>query len=197
MRRYGRQVEGVCASGMEMFSFLLMTFLFGSGSFLTMQRDEAAGRISSLGCILPKACPMTGYESWFRVGSRCVKYFGNPLNFTAAEFSCRSKAPGGHLVSMHNTKANADVLCIVIKYSPQNLRIWIGGFELFQSGRFVWTDGSFWNYQIWTPGEPKHRFSNREDCVEMNWNHVGKWNDDSCYVRKNYVCAFKVMTALT
>ncbi|KAG1956439.1 hypothetical protein F2P79_008146 [Pimephales promelas] len=132
MRRYGRQVEGVCASGMEMFSFLLMTFLFGSGSFLTMQRDEAAGRISSLGCILPKACPMTGYESWFRVGSRCVKYFGNPLNFTAAEFSCRSKAPGGHLVSMHNTKANADVLCIVIKYSPQNLRIWIGGFELFQ-----------------------------------------------------------------
>jgi len=43
-------------------------------------------------------------------------------------------------------------------------------FDLSQSGRFVWTDGSFWNYQIWTPGEPNHRFSNREDCVEMNWN---------------------------
>jgi len=54
------------------------------------------------------------------------------LLFSCTQFSCRSKAPGGHLVSMHNTKANGDVLCIVIKYSPQNLRIWIGGFELFQ-----------------------------------------------------------------
>lgn len=37
--------------------------------------------------ILPKACPMTGYKNWYRVGSRCVKYFSNPLNFTAAEVS--------------------------------------------------------------------------------------------------------------
>lgn len=25
---------------------------------------------------------------------------------------------------------------------------------------------------------------------------VGKWNDDPCYAKKNYMCAFKVMTAL-
>ncbi|ROI47859.1 Lectin [Anabarilius grahami] len=112
------------------------------------------------------------------------------------KFSCKSKAPGGHLVSVHNTKANGDVLCIVIKFNPRNLRIWIGGFEFFQSGKFVWTDGSSWNYQIWTPGEPNHVFTYREDCVEMNWNHVGKWNDDACYVKKNYMCAFKVTTAL-
>lgn len=49
------------------------------------------------------------------------------------QFSCRSKAPGGHLVSVHNTKANGDMLCIVIKYSPHNLRIWIGAFEFFQA----------------------------------------------------------------
>lgn len=48
------------------------------------------------------------------------------------QFSCKSKAPGGHLVSVHNKKANDDVLCIVIRFNPHNLRIWIGGFEFFQ-----------------------------------------------------------------
>ncbi|XP_016323573.1 galactose-specific lectin nattectin-like [Sinocyclocheilus anshuiensis] len=177
---------------MESFSFLLITLLFGSGSFLTMERDEAAGHNSpSSGCILPKACPMTGYEDWYRVGSRCVKYFSNPLNFTAAEFSCRSKAPGGHLVSVHNSKAIGDVLCIVIKLNPGNLRIWIGGFELFQSGQFIWIDGSFWDFQIWTRGEPNHMYTSSEECVEMNWKEIGRWNDDSCFAKKNYICAFK------
>uniref|UniRef100_A0A8C1ETC8 C-type lectin domain-containing protein n=1 Tax=Cyprinus carpio carpio TaxID=630221 RepID=A0A8C1ETC8_CYPCA len=188
-------------AGMESFSFLLITLLFRSGSFLTMERDEAAGHTSlSSGCDLPKACPMTGYKNWYRVGSRCVKYFSNPLNFTAAEFSCRSKAPGGHLVSVHNSKANGDVLCIVVKFNPSNLLTFslkcFISVLLSQSGKFIWTDGSSWNYQIWTPGEANHVFSYREDCVEMNWSHVGKWNDDPCYAKKNYMCAFKVMTAL-
>ncbi len=26
---------------------------------------------------------------------------------------------------------------------------------------------------------------------------VGKWNDDACYVKKNYMYGFKVMKALT
>uniref|UniRef100_A0A8C2FZR7 C-type lectin domain-containing protein n=1 Tax=Cyprinus carpio TaxID=7962 RepID=A0A8C2FZR7_CYPCA len=109
----------------------------------------------SSGCVLPKAYPMTGYGDWYKVGSHCVKYFGSPLNFSAAEFRCRNKAPGGHLVSVHKSKANSDLLCF------------IGGFEIF---RFIWTDGSSWNYQIWTLGEPNTVFSYKEDCVEMNWN---------------------------
>ncbi|KAL1282047.1 hypothetical protein QQF64_000850 [Cirrhinus molitorella] len=182
---------------MESFSFLLITLLFGSGSFLTIERDEAARhRNLSSGCVLPKPCPMPGYRDWYRVGSDCVKYFGSPVSFAAAEFSCRSKAPGAHLVSVHDAKANGDLLCIVVKLNPGNIRIWIGGFELFQSHQFIWTDGSSWNYQMWIPGEPRRVSIYREDCVEMNWSHVGKWNDDACYVKKNYMCAFKVKTAL-
>uniref|UniRef100_A0A8C1LCQ8 C-type lectin domain-containing protein n=1 Tax=Cyprinus carpio TaxID=7962 RepID=A0A8C1LCQ8_CYPCA len=123
---------------------------------------EAAVHTSlSSGCVLPKAYPMTGYGDWYKVGSHCVKYFGSPLNFSAAEFRCRNKAPGGHLVSVHKSKANSDLLCF------------FGGFEFFQSGRFIWTDGSSWNYQIWTLGEPNTVFSYKEDCVEMNWNCKG------------------------
>ncbi|XP_026145194.1 galactose-specific lectin nattectin-like [Carassius auratus] len=182
---------------MESFSFLLIILLFGSASFLTMERDEAAGHTNlSSACVLPRACPVAGYNHWYSVGSRCVRYFSTPLNFTEAEFSCRSQAHGGHLVSVHNSKANADVLCIVVYHNPHNLITWIGGFELFRSGKFIWTDGSFWNYQIWSPGEPTRIYRSSDVCVEMNWSHVGKWNDYPCHVRRNYMCAFKVMTAL-
>uniref|UniRef100_A0A672QHR2 C-type lectin domain-containing protein n=1 Tax=Sinocyclocheilus grahami TaxID=75366 RepID=A0A672QHR2_SINGR len=161
-------------AGMESFSFLLVTLLFGRGSFLTIERHTSL----SSGCVLPKACPMTGCEDWYKVGSRCVKYFSSPFNFTAAE------------VIVLTLLLLTDLLCIVIKLNQHNLRIWIGGFE------FIWTDGSSWNYQIWTPGEPNHIFTTKK-TVEMNWNHVGKWNDDTCYVKKNYMCGFKTMTALT
>lgn len=42
------------------------------------------------------------------------------------------KHPGAHLVSVHSSKQNDYLLCIVKKFNPDNLRIWLGGFELFK-----------------------------------------------------------------
>ncbi|XDV15365.1 hypothetical protein PO909_015478 [Leuciscus waleckii] len=171
---------------------LLMTLLFESGSFLTMEKgfDVDHTNVTSW-CRMPEACDVHGFTDWFKVGRHCVKYFNSHANFTQAEFKCRSKAPGAHLVSVHKEKENDYLLCLVKKSNPKNLRIWLGGFEFFKSGKFFWIDGSHWNYQIWTQGEPNHMYTNTEECVEMNWKEVGKWNDDSCDVKKNYICAFK------
>lgn len=49
-----------------------------------------------------------------------------------AQLTCRSKAPGAHLVSVHNSKDNGYLLCIVSKLNPGNLRFWLGGFEFFR-----------------------------------------------------------------
>ncbi|KAG9345584.1 hypothetical protein JZ751_008728 [Albula glossodonta] len=138
----------------------------------------------------PKACDLKTFEDWYRVGSYCMKYFNTPLNFSDAEFNCRSKAPGGHLVSVHDSNANTDLLCIVMKYNASHPRIWMGGMELFMSNKFVWTDGSPWNFQMWVPGQPDNT-QNKEDCVEMNWGNNGKWNDDRCHLKKTFVCSFK------
>ncbi|CAM4482202.1 unnamed protein product [Leuciscus chuanchicus] len=169
-----------------------MTLLFESGSFLTMEKgfDVDHTNVTSW-CRMPEACDVHGFTDWFKVGRHCVKYFNSHANFTQAEFKCRSKAPGAHLVSVHKEKENDYLLCLVKKSNPKNLRIWLGGFEFFKSGKFFWIDGSHWNYQIWTQGEPNHMYTNTEECVEMNWKEVGKWNDDSCDVKKNYICAFK------
>uniref|UniRef100_A0A672QHS6 C-type lectin domain-containing protein n=1 Tax=Sinocyclocheilus grahami TaxID=75366 RepID=A0A672QHS6_SINGR len=112
-------------------------------------------------CPMPQSC----------MGSHCVKYFKKPLNFTDAEFSCMKKHPGAHLVSVHSSKHNDYLLCIVKKFNPNNLRIWVGGFELFNVKilfvrlvNFFGIDGSIW---------------------------IGRWNDKSCFVKKNYICPFK------
>ncbi|KAL1023593.1 hypothetical protein UPYG_G00043280 [Umbra pygmaea] len=119
-------------------------------------------------CTMP-SCEQKGYNNWYKSGSHCINYFSAPLSFAEAELRCRAAAPGGHLVSVHNYQANLDVLCVLKKYNTYIPRIWMGGFELFQSGKMVWTDGSQWNYENWVPGEPNNRWTNAEDCVEMNW----------------------------
>uniref|UniRef100_W5MJJ6 C-type lectin domain-containing protein n=1 Tax=Lepisosteus oculatus TaxID=7918 RepID=W5MJJ6_LEPOC len=138
----------------------------------------------------PQACPIQKYKDWYSVGSLCVKYYNTALNYSDAEFACRKEVPGGHLVSVHSNQSNTDLLCVVMKYNNTNPRIWLGAFELFRTGLFVWTDGTDWNYWNWVPGQPDNT-ANAEDCVEMNWSDTGKWNDDRCFYKKNYICAFK------
>ncbi|XP_073699380.1 lectin-like isoform X2 [Garra rufa] len=176
----------------RLISVRLMTLLFGIGNFLTMERGFVAGRTNvTARCPLPKKCNVDGFTSWYKVGKHCVKYFNMPLNFTDAEFSCRGKAPGAHLVSVHEKEHNDLLLRIVEKSNPNNMSIWIGAFELFKSGKFLWLDGSFWDFQHWKLGEPKHICTSAEECVEMNWKDNGRWNDESCLKKKNYICAFK------
>uniref|UniRef100_A0A8C1FMC9 C-type lectin domain-containing protein n=1 Tax=Cyprinus carpio carpio TaxID=630221 RepID=A0A8C1FMC9_CYPCA len=127
-------------------------------------------------CSMPKPCNVYGFTDWYKVGSVCVKYFNRPLNFTDAEFNCRTKVPGAHLVSVHKKEHNDYLLCIVKKFNPNNLRIWLEAFELFKVKKK-------------TAGVYKQ--GDTEECVEMNWKEIGKWNDDACYVKKNYICAFK------
>ncbi|XP_048826642.1 lectin-like [Brienomyrus brachyistius] len=138
----------------------------------------------------PKPCGVKNFKDWYKVGPYCAKYFNTPSSFPDAEFACRQKAAGGHLVSVHEEQANSDVLCIVMKYNYSSPRIWLGAMELFQSKKFIWTDGSLWNFEKWVPGQPDNTH-NAEDCVEMNWNNTGLWNDDSCERKKNFVCSFK------
>ncbi|XP_051993055.1 C-type lectin lectoxin-Thr1-like [Xyrauchen texanus] len=167
--------------------FLLMTLFFA-----TIKRDDAARHANvTADCDRPERCDVDGFNDWLKVGNECVNYFNQKDNFSDAELNCRKQAPGGHLVSVHSEKANHEINCIVKNLNKTDLRIWLGGYEFFQTSKFSWTDGSKWDFDIWTPGEPNNIFRNNEDCVEMNWKDTGKWNDDSCGVKKNYVCAFK------
>ncbi|XP_018610475.2 C-type lectin lectoxin-Thr1-like [Scleropages formosus] len=171
---------------------LVITVLWLSANARILEGDNSAVSVDLqqyCATHFPKACKLNDYQDWYQISSFCVKYFSTPANFSDAEFSCRSKAPGGHLVSVHNDQANTNLLCLVMKYNYTNPRVWLGALELFTSNQFIWTDGSEWNFQFWVPGQPDNT-ANQEDCVEMNWKNTGHWNDDRCHVKKSYMCSF-------
>ncbi|XP_072554035.1 lectin-like isoform X3 [Paramormyrops kingsleyae] len=138
----------------------------------------------------PKYCGDERYSHWYQTGRYCIRYFNTPLSFSDAESACSQKASGSHLLSVHSEQANDDALAIVLKFNPSSPRTWLGGQRDGQSNDFIWTDGSFWNFEKWVPGQPDDA-SNVESCVEMNWKNLGEWNDDQCMKRKPFICAFK------
>ncbi|XP_067261216.1 lectin-like [Chanodichthys erythropterus] len=171
---------------------LLITLLFGSGNSLRMERGFAVGRTDvTKHCDMPKACDVDGFTDWFKVGHYCVKYFNTSANFTDAEFSCMKIVPGGHLVSVHNENDNEHLFCIVKNMNSNDTRVWLGGYRLFQTGKFRWIDGSYWDYKKWVSGEPNYN-TTEEECVEMYWKKNDEWNDAHCKDGKNYFCAFKL-----
>ncbi|XP_048861449.1 lectin-like [Brienomyrus brachyistius] len=137
-----------------------------------------------------KQCRNGHYKDWYQTGSYCIKYFNTPRSFADAESACRHAASGSRLVSVHDEQTNADVLAVVLKYNSSSPRIWLGGQRLGQSKKFIWTDGSLWNFKKWVPGQPDDT-QNIENCVEMNWKILGEWNDVRCTDQKPFVCAFK------
>ncbi|MGH0191889.1 UNVERIFIED_CONTAM: hypothetical protein FKN15_001379 [Acipenser sinensis] len=136
----------------------------------------------------PKPCSKPNFLSWYKVGSSCVKYFSTPMTFAHAESYCRDQVSGGHLVVIDSEATNERISCITNKYNDH--RTWVGGFHLFKSQKYIWTDGSKWNYSNWAPGEPNNQ-NNKEDCIEINYNGPGKWNDHDCNSKMPFICAFK------
>ncbi|KAL4641710.1 C-type lectin lectoxin-Thr1-like [Arapaima gigas] len=175
---------------------LVIMVLWLSASTKMLEKDNTAVSVDVqqyCANYFPKACNHKNYQDWYQIDSYCMKYFGTPVNFSDAEFSCRNKASRGHLVSVHNDQVNTNLLCLVMKYNYTKPRVWLGGLELFKSNKFIWTDGSLWNFEFWVPGQPDNT-GNEEDCVEMNWKNTGHWNDDRCHFLKSYVCSFKNKT---
>ncbi|XP_042564736.1 lectin-like [Clupea harengus] len=130
-------------------------------------------------------CPVTNYSEWSKLGPYCVKYFQQPVPFGQAEMKCRGEAPDSHLISIHDGETNNGVQILT---GSGNAMVWIGGMRLPNNGNFVWTDGSKWDYTNWVPGQP----DGNGDCVQINWNSPGMWDDVQCWSRLGYICAFKM-----
>uniref|UniRef100_A0A3B3S098 C-type lectin domain-containing protein n=1 Tax=Paramormyrops kingsleyae TaxID=1676925 RepID=A0A3B3S098_9TELE len=139
---------------------------------------------------LLRRCLGRHHRDWYRVGSYCMKYFNTPLSFSNAEIACRQKVPGGRLASVHNLRANTDLVSIVKKCNFRQWSVWLGAMRLYKSNRFIWTDGSRWNFQKWAPGEPNNLWNN-ENCVESYIQYTGNWNDIPCEALRPFICAFK------
>uniref|UniRef100_A0A8C5GUA3 C-type lectin domain-containing protein n=1 Tax=Gouania willdenowi TaxID=441366 RepID=A0A8C5GUA3_GOUWI len=69
--------------------------------------------------------------------------------------------------------------------------VWNGLTDAENEGVWKWVDGTLLKEtSFWCPGEPNN-YKN-EDCVEVNFNHRGCWNDNDCNQNRIWICEKKV-----
>ncbi|KAK7093930.1 hypothetical protein V1264_007610 [Littorina saxatilis] len=118
--------------------------------------------------------------------SQLLRYFGNSCysfhisnkrEFVEAEREC--EANGGHLVSISDIATQSFVYNTLrdeLRYSGV---VWIGLSDRAVEGHFQWIDGSPVRYVHWASGHPSP-LGGAEDCVGMNANRQGLWEDRQC-----------------
>ncbi|XP_034054909.1 lactose-binding lectin l-2-like [Gymnodraco acuticeps] len=140
----------------------------------------------ALGAVAPQmelqqdACP----SFWISFNGRCYKYFNTERTWADAELHCVSQ--GGNLVSIHSTEEEEYVKILIKESDPTGGATWIGLNDIYEEGRWMWSDGCVAKYLFWDQGQPNNNELG-EDCVLNNWRE--KWNDAPCSTFFPSVCA--------
>uniref|UniRef100_A0A914CEH0 C-type lectin domain-containing protein n=1 Tax=Acrobeloides nanus TaxID=290746 RepID=A0A914CEH0_9BILA len=135
-------------------------------------------------------CP----SGWILFENECYLITGNSSNFAGAQNFCL--ANGGDLVSIHD---NATNYFIQSQFVPNIVRYWIGLACNESKGAganavCTWLDGTLYNYQDWTTGEPDGATggaacANKSCLVTML--DSGKWDDHGDFASFGIACQRK------
>ena len=120
---------------------------------------------------------------WLYYNNSCFKVFTEEVPWFDARKSCTTI--GSNLISIHSTEENN---FLRQEISPVSISsAWIGLFNLNSADHsYEWVDGSMVDFRNRKDGEPNNAYSG-ENCTEL-YRVNGKWNDDSCYDNKTYIC---------
>ena len=116
---------------------------------------------------------------------------------------CGSRHAGSHLASIHSPGDQEHFESLVQANGARS--VWIGLNDIDSESRcagmdFVWTDGTPFDYENWSAGEPnnwpvnscQHWVPDRgEDCVEA-WRQGQSWSDAGCanHGPVGYICSY-------
>ena len=129
-------------------------------------------------------CPV----GWKSMGYNCYKLFDEKKTWSQAEAHCMGL--GGHLASIQSPEEHKFVADLGL-VSDEEIA-YLGGSDLGEEKKWVWTDGTPFEYTNWLEGEPNNSLGD-EDCM-MLWKQKGdKWNDTACSREFKFIC--KIMYA--
>ncbi|PIO63745.1 lectin C-type domain protein [Teladorsagia circumcincta] len=148
--------------------------------------------------LLTIICGAASHKGWSSWNGFYYKKFDQPATFKQAEALCVNE--GGHLASIHSSEENkfihalTETSQLATQYSDF---VWIGLTQANwpESGTWTWTDGTPFDFHIWSWGEPND-YNDAEHCAEF-YNaqssvimyDPGTWNDYSCNTSmKHFLC---------
>lgn len=77
------------------------------------------------------------------------------------------------------------------KLAEQKEVLWIGATDAEKENTFVWVNGRPVNEafdKLWNEGQPDDADLGGQDCVTINWNEQGKWDDSNCEKKNAFAC---------
>ncbi|KAI4879712.1 hypothetical protein NFI96_013868, partial [Prochilodus magdalenae] len=89
----------------------------------------------------------------------------------------------GHLASVHSIEEHTFIRELALKtisltsLTTPYTYTWLGATDAAQEGKWVWTDGSAFDYINWSSGQPDD--FNSEDCLMMNLAGMVSFNHQS------------------
>lgn len=110
------------------------------------------------------------------------KVFNNSISWIYAKEYC--ELMGGHLATVADEEEQY-VVEMLSTQSPEFDNFWIGGYLDKKTKKWMWVDGTEFDYTNWDDNQPDFhrseeyyiRFTNKDVNYE-NWTaHMGKWND--------------------
>ena len=120
-------------------------------------------------------CPV----GWKSLGYNCYKLFDEKKTWSQAEAHCMGL--GGHLASIQSPEE--DKFVADLGFASDEEFVFLGGSEVDK--KWVWTDGTPFEYTNWLEGEPNNSL---ENCI-MLWKQKGdKWNDTICNREIKFIC---------
>ncbi|XP_035850138.1 neurocan core protein [Sander lucioperca] len=132
------------------------------------------------------SCP----EDWSRLGNRCFAFIDSPKTWSEAEDYCLFE--GGNLASVHSNEENNFIQILTKEDTHEFPLTWIGGNDCIQSGFWMWTDGTKFNYKNWSKRYNVQDKRRTMHCLEMNYGYRKKWNAASCNDTLPFVCAKEI-----
>ncbi|XP_038063448.1 aggrecan core protein-like [Patiria miniata] len=132
-------------------------------------------------------CPPT----WFTRRGYCYHFLIASKTWEEASSSCQKD--GAELVFIADKAENdylAEISDELSEASPTMRRYWIGLNDRNEEGQMTWASGEPLSFTLWGPRQPsvhkKRRYE--ENCVVINSQSPGKWDDISCWRRHPYIC---------
>ncbi|XP_022093702.1 collectin-12-like [Acanthaster planci] len=132
-------------------------------------------------------CPPT----WFTRRGFCYHFLIASKTWEEASLSCQKDS--AELVTIKD-KAENDYLAQISdelsEASPTMRRYWIGLNDRDEEGQMRWISGEPVSFIAWGPRQPSIHKRRRydENCVVINSQLPGLWDDISCWRRHPYIC---------
>ena len=117
---------------------------------------------------------------WTQYGSHCYKAFQVEVNWDDARHECLDL--NSDLASITNMAENSFINTAFLL--DQKEELWIGLNDKEKEDEFHWSDGTPFNFSIFSRSDPKH--GRTTNCVLMK--NDGHWLEHICSYKRHYIC---------